>query len=124
MSETDGRGLGGALRRWLGRGEFHEARELELLRDAAWSAEVGRMGLEVRCARGVLLVTVEGDPEDHLLSPGEAFATSRRGRLAVWALTAARLHLRPCAGCGEATSARAGDGVGEARRGVPLGSSR
>jgi hypothetical protein len=76
-----------------GRGGELDGRELELPRGSTWSAVLGRAGLEVRCTRGLALVTVEGDPEDHVLSAGETFRTSHRGRLAVWALEPAGLRL-------------------------------
>jgi hypothetical protein len=64
---------------------------VELARDAAWSAEVRGAPREVRCVQGVVLVTLEGDPADHLLSAGDAWITDRAGRLVVWALEAGRV---------------------------------
>jgi len=118
MSTRDGRGLREVIRRRLARGgEAGEVR-LELERSAAWSAEVGRAGLEVRCAGGALLVTVEGDPADHELSPGEAFVASRRGRLVVWALEAARVLVTSPGRAAGSALAGGGAGPGE-RRGKP-----
>jgi hypothetical protein len=104
MSTMEGGGLREAIRRRrLGRGGEAGEVQLELERSAAWSAEVGRAGLEVRCTGGALLVTMEGDPEDHELSPGQAFVASRRGRLVVWALEAARVRVTsPCRAAGAA----------------------
>ena len=102
MSTMNGGKLREAIRRRLGRGGEAGELQLELERNAAWSAEVGRAGLEVRCAVGALLVTMEGDPADHELSPGEAFVASRRGRLVVWALEVARVRVTsPCRAAGE-----------------------
>jgi hypothetical protein len=119
MSTVRGGGLREAIRGWLGRGGEPGELQLDLARDAAWSAEVGRGGLEVRCARGALLVTVEGDPVDHELSPGEAFVASRRGRLVAWALEPARLVVRR--GSAGTAPARRGDGVAQARRKMSVG---
>ena len=47
----------------------------------------------VRVERGLVLVTREGDPEDHVLSPGMELALPRRGRTVAWALTPARLRV-------------------------------
>ena len=61
--------LAAALGRWapgVGR-----ARRWELAPDATVSLRPGRRGLLLRCERGLLLVTQEGDPEDHVLSQGE-----------------------------------------------------
>jgi hypothetical protein len=87
-------GWGAAMRRlaaW-GRNGVGE-RCLELERDGTWAAEIGRGGTEVRCTEGVVLVTCEGDPEDHVLSAGSVFVARRPGRLAVWALAPARVRV-------------------------------
>jgi hypothetical protein len=102
MSAWGGWGWGAAMRSWLSRG--NEGRELELGKDATWSARIGGSAVEVSCSKGVLLVTLEGDIEDHVLSEGESFVTSRRGRLAVWALEAARLRVRRWIGLPEGVS--------------------
>ena len=91
------------MRSWLSRGD-DEGQELELGKDATWSARIGGSAVEVRCSRGVLLVTLEGDVEDHVLSEGESFVTTRRGRLAVWALEAARLRVKRWIGLPEGVS--------------------
>lgn len=44
-------------------------------------------GLAVTCRSGTLVVTQTGDPEDHVLRPGEAFLAARRGLVVVWALS-------------------------------------
>jgi DUF2917 family protein len=66
---------------------------LELELDETWSAVVGGKGLEVRCASGLVMVTCEGDPEDHVLSAGSVLVARRPGRLAIWALEPARLRV-------------------------------
>jgi hypothetical protein len=76
-------------RRDDGRGE----RRLELARDETWSAVVDGKGLEVRCASGLVMITCEGDPEDHVLSAGSVFVARRPGRLAIWALEPARVRI-------------------------------
>ena len=63
-----------------------------------WSA----LGVDVRsrhpvvvtCVEGALLVTLEGDPADHVLVAGEALTAARRGRLVVAALGPARVRLQ------------------------------
>jgi Protein of unknown function (DUF2917) len=47
----------------------------------------------LRCLEGVCWVTQEGDPEDHVLGPGEEFRPSRSGQVLVWAVTEARLRV-------------------------------
>jgi len=80
------------LRRTAGH-QLHEALvtpvALELNEGEAWSAEAPRHGLVVRCERGSVWLTVEGDGQDHILVAGETFASSTRGRVAVMALSAA-----------------------------------
>lgn len=68
------------------------------LRLADWSARSvdvrPRHPVVVACVEGALLVTVEGDPEDHVLAPGEALTARRRGRVVVVALGPATVRLR------------------------------
>ena len=40
-------------------------------------------GRRVRCATGHLWVTVEGDPEDHVLGPGEGFRVVFPGKVVI-----------------------------------------
>ena len=47
----------------------------------------GACGLTLRCLSGIVVVTQRGDREDHVLRPGEAFVTERRGLVVAWALT-------------------------------------
>ena len=86
-------GWRGALRRLLRAGHGHTELVVELARDAAWSARLGTGDVEVRCSSGLAIVTIEGDPEDHVLCAGATFVSGRRGRLAVWALEPARLRV-------------------------------
>lgn len=44
-------------------------------------------GLSVGCLAGTLVVTQEGDPQDHVLGPGEAFRAAPRGLVVAWALS-------------------------------------
>lgn len=46
-----------------------------------------RPGDEVRCTRGILWITQEGDFEDHLVHQGEKYIFSKRGAAVVQALT-------------------------------------
>ncbi len=48
----------------------------------------------VRVDRGTVLVTQEGDREDHVLEAGDELALRRRGRAVAWAFTGATLSLR------------------------------
>ncbi len=86
------RSLGVALR-VVSRSRARE-RTLDLGRDETWSRAFGARGAEVRCARGMVLVTREGDPEDHVLSGGASFTARGPGRVAVWALEPARVQVR------------------------------
>jgi hypothetical protein len=55
-----------------------------------------RRAVVIACVAGTLLVTLEGDPVDHLLSPGESLTARRRGRVVVAGIgpSAARLQAR------------------------------
>ncbi|GEJ58681.1 DUF2917 domain-containing protein [Anaeromyxobacter diazotrophicus] len=63
----------------------------ELPRDATVALRPGPRGLRLRCHRGTLMVTQEGDPLDHVLEQGEVVELGRRGLVAVWALSDAAM---------------------------------
>jgi len=81
--------------------------EIMLEEDEAWSFEVGGPGVELVCLSGEVWVTVEGDPQDHVLAAGATFSTGGRGRLAMMALRPARLGLRPARRSDRRPAARA-----------------
>src|SRR5689334_9304244 len=83
----------------------------ELARDATLRLVPGRQGLVLRAGAGSLLVTQEGDPEDHVLAPGHELHLAGRGLVVAWALTPARLDVCRVgaeAPCGEHGAAIAG----------------
>jgi hypothetical protein len=84
---------------------------LELEQERTWSRVVGRRGIEVHCASGLVVITCEGDPEDHVLFGGATFATSRPGRLAVWALHRTRLRVKDLSRRADGTPAKAQGGL-------------
>lgn len=55
-------------------------------------------GLELQCLAGLVVVTQEGDRDDHVLYPGDGYRTDRRGRVVAWALLDTRLAVTPGAG--------------------------
>ncbi len=69
-------------------------------------------GLEVACVQGMVWLTQEGDPVDHVLGPGEEIRLTGRGRVAMMAfapsqglLTATRIALRAVPQSGRWTGA-------------------
>jgi hypothetical protein len=64
---------------------------------ADWSARSidvrPRHPVNVACLDGEVLVTVEGDPEDHVLAPGTALVADHRGRVVVTALRPSRVRV-------------------------------
>ena len=48
--------------------------------------------LSVSCRTGCLWVTQPGDPDDHMLMPGQTFIINRKGKIAITALYAASVH--------------------------------
>jgi DUF2917 family protein len=51
------------------------------------------IGIVVRVERGTVLVTQEGDLEDHVLEPGDELVLSRPGLAVAWAFTDAALSV-------------------------------
>lgn len=70
-----------------------EAGTFELARDATLGVAPGRHGVTLRALAGTVHVTQAGDPEDHVLQPGEALWLPRGGRVVAWALTPARVDV-------------------------------
>ena len=64
----------------------------DLARDATLRLRAGD-GLAIRALRGTVLVTREGDAEDHVLEPGQTLTVAGRGLVVAWALTPAALEL-------------------------------
>ncbi|HET9598731.1 MAG TPA: DUF2917 domain-containing protein [Anaeromyxobacteraceae bacterium] len=65
-----------------------------------WSArsiDVRRRPVRVVCIDGEVLVTAEGDPEDHVLEPGTAFVADHSGRVVVTALRDSHVEVREAA---------------------------
>ena len=52
-------------------------------------------GSEIRCLRGSLWITQDGDPRDIVLEAGESFTVDRRGPAIVWALRASSVEMVP-----------------------------
>ncbi len=52
----------------------------------------------VHVHRGTVLVTQQGDREDHVLEPGDELPLRRRGRTVAWAFTPASISVRPAGG--------------------------
>jgi hypothetical protein len=59
---------------------------LKLAEGETWSTHSPRAGLVIGCESGKLWVTVEGDPEDHILLAPDRLTVPTRGRVAVLAL--------------------------------------
>lgn len=55
----------------------------------------GQRGLAVTCRAGTLLLTQEGDPEDHVLLQGDAFQAAPRGLVVVRALSEGAVAVEP-----------------------------
>lgn len=77
--------------RWPWTGSEGGAEIFELARDATLRVRPGRHGVTLRAERGTLHVTQAGDPDDHVLGPGEALWFPRGGAVVAWAYVPARL---------------------------------
>jgi hypothetical protein len=87
-----------ARRRGSGLAGLRRARTpllLQLPSGTAWSAAVGGRGVAVAVESGTVWITREGDPCDHVVESPSVFASDRRGRLGVQALTSARVRIAP-----------------------------
>lgn len=80
----------------------------ELERDATLRLAAGREGILLRAERGTVLVTREGDAEDHVVVPGEPLLVTGKGLVVAWALEPSRLNvaLRGAEPAGRAVAAR------------------
>jgi hypothetical protein len=78
MTKTTSQGTLVALELW------------DAIRDETRRLPPGRDGLTVRVEEGVLLVTQAGDPQDHVLGPGDELRLEGRGLGVAWALEPAR----------------------------------
>ena len=83
------------LQSTFGRGDGPEL-QVALGPSRAWSFDVRRKPIAIELLEGEVLVTFEGDPEDHVLSTqGAVFRTSRRGKVAVAAFRPSRFSVVP-----------------------------
>ncbi len=97
MTATHGRRLLENMASSLGlRASRDDVIDLVLEPDRTWSGRARAEGLEVRCLAGTVWVTVEGDPEDHVLAAGEVFVACRAGRVAMMAFEPARVRVASC----------------------------
>jgi hypothetical protein len=69
----------------------------ELSQDATIQLPPGRRGLVVRVERGVLLVTQEGDLDDHVLEPTQELRIPPGGLAVGWALAPATVVIADAA---------------------------
>ena len=65
-----------------------------LARDQVFRLPGGRAGSWIRVEAGSVLVTREGDPEDHVLQAGAEIRLPGRGLAVAWALEPSRVEVR------------------------------
>lgn len=65
-------------------------REVRLAHRAIYSLP-DAAGLQIQCRAGTLWLTIEGDPRDLVLEPGETFVTGEHRGAVVYALQASRV---------------------------------
>lgn len=83
----------------------------ELVRDGTLRLRPGRGELALRVTAGCVLVTHEGDLDDHVLGPGDELRLSGRGLAVAWALSPARLFVSSGAAPRSAPAAHGGDAL-------------
>jgi hypothetical protein len=69
----------------------------ELAENATMRLPGGRFAVIVRAERGTLLITQEGDPEDHVLESGDEIVLPVGGLAVAWALAEAAISVRHAA---------------------------
>src|SRR5438552_17368071 len=67
--------------------------DLCLPEQALLSLQGDRRGTTVACRAGVVWITQEGDPQDHILSASKEFRIDRAGHVVIQALESACLRL-------------------------------
>ncbi len=70
-------------------------RSWDLPKDATFHLRPGRDGVLLRVDHGLLLVTQEGDLDDHVVEGGAELRLPAGGMVAAWALEAARVVAYP-----------------------------
>ena len=70
-------------------------RRFQLARNEAAQLSASRGSVAIRVESGLVVVTREGDPEDHVLRAGEALVLPPRGKVVAWALEPARAAVQP-----------------------------
>jgi hypothetical protein len=69
-------------------------RSWQLGRNETWHSSASRGPVAIRVESGLVIVTREGDPEDHVLRAGEAVVFPPQGKVVAWALEPARATVR------------------------------
>jgi hypothetical protein len=82
-------------RTWTGR---LERARVELSLDGTATLPARRGEVLLRVERGLVVVTREGDLDDHVLRPGEALRLPPRGRVVVWAIEPSLVEARAVRG--------------------------
>ena len=72
-------------------------RRWELAENATMRLPRGRSATVVRVERGTVLITQEGDLEDHVLEPGDEIVIPVGGLAVAWAFTGAAISVREAA---------------------------
>jgi hypothetical protein len=71
-------------------------RDLRLERKALYSLP-DASGLAVTCDEGVVWLTVDGDPRDFVVEPGQTFETQDHGRVLIYAFAPSRISIADAA---------------------------
>jgi hypothetical protein len=84
--------------------------KLDISEGRTWAVEVGHEGIDIRVLAGMVWVTFEGDPDDHVLEAPARFASARRGKVVLYALSPVRVEVaaRPSHRVGRAAHAAVG----------------
>jgi len=70
--------------------------EIQLAKGELWRAVGNNRWRAILCLDGMIWITQDGDPRDHLIAAGEMFLISQAGQVLVQGLTSAQLQVTPC----------------------------
>jgi len=67
--------------------------KLTMDENSVFNIDGDRRGTIISCTKGTVYITQQNDFNDHILSVGENFVVSKKGRVITWALSSAAIEI-------------------------------